>query len=250
MIGIFSRMRRKLFLSNQTRRYLLYSLGEVFLIVLGILIANGFSKATERNKTRTQEIRILKGIEASLAQDTITIKSNILKYQNMNRNDSLLYYHLLYKKPETPEFVTSFHYASEYNSFLILRQSYFEEAKSKGLDIISNDQLRDKIKRIYEDHYETLLRIENEDVAYDYEGIMNSKFQEYIGVRANDKNASEVYILDYEALLADAQFNQEVYKYWQIKNQFKLQRYLPIRINVIRLIRNINDEIKILEDDL
>jgi len=168
----------------------------------------------------------------------------------MSRNDSLLYYHLLYKKPETQDFVNSFHYATTYNSFLILRQSYFEEAKSKGLDIISNHRLRDKIKRIYEDDYETLLRIENEDVAYDYEGIMNSKFQEYIGVRANEKNASEVYILDYQKLLEDTQFHQEVSKFWQIKNRFRLRRYLPIRINVIRLIKDINEEIKILEDDL
>jgi len=249
MIGIFSRIRRKLFLNNETRRYLLYSLGEVFLIVLGILIANWFSNAADRNKTRTQEIRILKGIEASLAQDTITIKSNIRKYQNMSRNDSLLYYHLLYKKPETQDFVNSFHYASTYNSFLILRQSYFEEAKSKGLDIISNELLRDKIKRIYEDDYQTLLRIENEDVAYDYEGIMNSKFQKYIGVRPNQKNGSEVYILDYKKLLEDTQFHQEVFKYWQIKNRFRLRRYLPIRINVIRLIKDINKEIETLSDN-
>ena len=247
MLGIFSRLRRTFFFKNETKRYVIYSLGEVLLIVLGILIANWFAASRAKEKTRTEEIRILKGIKESLAQDTITLKNNIRKYRDMSQNDSVLFYHLLYKRDHSQEFAQRFHYASTYNSFLILRRSYFEEAKSKGLDIISSPRLRDKIKGIYENDYETLLRIENEDVAYDYEGIMNPKFQKYIGVRANEKNGTEVYILDYQKLLGDTQFHQEMFKYWQIKNRFRLRRYLPIRINVIRLILNLEEEIVNLE---
>ena len=243
MLGIFSRLRRSFFFRNETRRYVLYSLGEVVLIVLGILIANGFAASRAKEKTHIEEVRILTGIKESLAQDTITLKNNILKYRTMNQNDSTLFYHLLYQKAHTPDFASRFHYASTYNSFLILRLSYFEEAKSKGLDIISNTRLRDKIKGIYENDYETLLRIENEDVAYDYEGIMNPKFQKYIGVKRNERNGTEVYILDYEQLLGDTQFHQEMFKYWQVKNRFRMRRYLPIRINVIRLIHDLEEEI-------
>ncbi len=247
MLGIFSRLRRSFFFRNETRRYVLYSLGEVVLIVLGILIANGLAASRAKEKTHIEEVRILKGIKESLAQDTITLKNNIRTYRAMAQNDSILFYHLLYQKEQTPDFASRFHYASTYNSFLILRRSYFEEAKAKGLDIISNTRLRDKIKGIYENDYETLLRIENEDVAYDYEGIMNPKFQEYIGVKTNEGNALEVYILDYEQLLNDTQFHQEVYKYWQVKHRFHFRRYLPIRIHVIRLIHDLEDEINRLE---
>jgi len=247
MLGILSRLRRTIFFNNETRRYVIYSLGEVLLIVVGILIANGFAASRLKDKKQIEEIRILNGIKESLAQDTITLKNNIRKYRNMSQNDSILFYHLLYKKEHNDDFAARFHYASTYNSFLILRQSYFEEAKLKGLDIITNTRLRDKIKKIYENDYETLLRIENEDVAYDYEGIMNPKFQEYIGVKSNERNGTQVYILDYEALCDDTQFHQEMFKYWQIKNRFRLRRYLPIRINVIRLIHSIEDEIRRLE---
>jgi hypothetical protein len=247
MLGIFSRVRRQLFLNHQLRRYVLYSIGEVILIVLGILIANWLAKSEERNKQQIQEIRILNGIKESLVQDTLTLKTNIEKYTNMSRNDSLIFYHLLYKQPQNTDVANAIHYASTYNSFLILRLSYFEEAKVKGLDIITNFELRDKLKQVYEDEYATLLRIENEDIAYDYEGIMNPKFQTYIGVKPNDKNGTEVYILDYDKLLEDTQFHQEMFKYWQIKNRLRLRNYLPVRIKVIKLIEAIEEEITALE---
>ena len=244
MLGIFSRLRRSFFFQHETRRYVLYSLGEVVLIVLGILIANWFAASRAKDISHLEEVRILRGIKESLAQDTITLKNNIRTYRTMSQNDSILFYHLLYQKEETEDFTSRFHYASRYNSFLILRRSYFEEAKAKGLDIITNTRLRDKIKGIYENDYETLLRIENEDVAYDYEGIMNPKFQEYLGVKTSERNGTEVYILDYQQLLADTQFHQEMFKYWQVKNRFRLRRYLPIRINVIRLIYDLEEEIE------
>jgi len=74
MLGIFSRIRRQLFLTNKVRRYVLYSIGEVLFSVLGILIANWLAKSEERNKQQIQEIRILNGIKESLAQDTLTLK--------------------------------------------------------------------------------------------------------------------------------------------------------------------------------
>jgi hypothetical protein len=249
MIGLFSRIRRNLFMNNNTRRYLLYSLGEVVLIVFGILIANWLSQSADRDKLKIQEIRILNGLKQSLAQDTLTLGTNIRKYQNMSTNDSILFYHLLYKKELTQNIVSNINYASTYNSFLILRLSYFEEAKQKGLDIISNFELRDKIKRVYENDYQTLLRIENEGIAYDYEGIMNPKFQNYIGVKPSKSNGTEVFVLDYNKLLNDTQFHQEMFKYWQIKNNLRLQNYLPIRIKVIKLIHDLDKELELLYDD-
>ena len=235
-------------MNNKIRRYALYSVGEVVLIVIGILIANYIANSNLRQRYKTQEIRILNGIKESLVQDTLTLKTNILEYQKMNSNDSLMFYNLLYKRPVSPELVNAIQYASTYNSFLILRLSYYEEAKEKGIDIITNFELRDKIKRIYEDDYATLLRIENEDIAYDYEGIMNPKFQNYIGVKPNQNNGTEVYILDYEKLIEDTQFHQEMFKYWQIKNRLRLINYLPVRIKVIKLIEALDTEINALSE--
>jgi len=73
---------------NQTKKYVLYALGEIFLVVIGILIALQINNWNQNRIARIEEQKILKKIRVDLtAADSINKKtlSDFNKYQNLHR---------------------------------------------------------------------------------------------------------------------------------------------------------------------
>jgi hypothetical protein len=72
MIQFFRRIRQRLLTENKFNRYLLYAIGEITLVVLGILIALSINNWNESLKERAQETAILNQLrvefESNLAQ--------------------------------------------------------------------------------------------------------------------------------------------------------------------------------------
>jgi hypothetical protein len=62
MLHFFRKIRRELLANNKTIRYLKYGVGEIILVVIGILIALQIDTWNETRKARIQEIKIYKEI--------------------------------------------------------------------------------------------------------------------------------------------------------------------------------------------
>jgi hypothetical protein len=75
MISLFRKIRQKLLQENRVTRYLVYALGEIFLVVIGILIA---LQVNNWNENRKQEIEKTK-LTASLGEE---IKSNLAEFKS------------------------------------------------------------------------------------------------------------------------------------------------------------------------
>ncbi len=68
MISFFRRLRQKLLSNNQFSKYLLYAIGEIFLVVIGILIALQINNWNENRKERTREKMYLQSLKEDLKQ--------------------------------------------------------------------------------------------------------------------------------------------------------------------------------------
>jgi len=80
MIKYFRKIRQQLLKENKFSRYLFYAIGEIFLVVIGILIAmqiNNLNKARIENK---EEIKTYKNIKRQILED----KNEIIKIKNFN----------------------------------------------------------------------------------------------------------------------------------------------------------------------
>ena len=92
MIKFFRQIRFKLMNENKTSRYFKYAIGEIVLVVIGILIALQINNWNEGRKTKQQAQNYKKTIVNDLALDTVAInalikrtkiyKKNITKYFN------------------------------------------------------------------------------------------------------------------------------------------------------------------------
>jgi hypothetical protein len=66
MIQFFRRIRKRLLGENRVRKYLLYAIGEIALVVIGILIALQVNNWNEIRKAGLIEVELLKGLEMEM----------------------------------------------------------------------------------------------------------------------------------------------------------------------------------------
>ena len=85
MIKFFRKIRQNLLSEGKTGKYFKYAIGEIILVVIGILIALQINNLNENRKNKEQEIVLLKGLSSDLELDikqlentqiTTTLKPN------------------------------------------------------------------------------------------------------------------------------------------------------------------------------
>lgn len=73
MIKFFRKIRQKMIKESKTSKYLLYAIGEIILVVIGILIALQINNWNENRKTETSINKLLIALQSDLVQDTLLI---------------------------------------------------------------------------------------------------------------------------------------------------------------------------------
>ena len=69
MINFFRHIRKKLLTQNKVSKYLLYAIGEILLVVVGILIALQVNNWNEDRLSRQFEIRMLTEVKKAFSDD-------------------------------------------------------------------------------------------------------------------------------------------------------------------------------------
>lgn len=77
MLRFFRTIRKKLIEQDNVRKYLLYAVGEILLVVIGILIALQINNWNEEKKMDRMVSQALSEIREDLVQDTLTLQSRI-----------------------------------------------------------------------------------------------------------------------------------------------------------------------------
>ncbi|MGB5481605.1 MAG: DUF6090 family protein, partial [Eudoraea sp.] len=66
MIKFFRKIRQNLLMENKTGKYFKYAIGEIVLVVIGILIALQINNWNESSKQRIEEVRLLEKVSIDL----------------------------------------------------------------------------------------------------------------------------------------------------------------------------------------
>lgn len=77
MLRFFSKMRYKMAAENRAAKYLSYAVGEILLVVIGILIAVQVNNWNEGRKERIQERLLIQSIVSDLEMDTLMINQTL-----------------------------------------------------------------------------------------------------------------------------------------------------------------------------
>ena len=83
MIKFFRKIRQKLIEQQKVRSYLLYAIGEIILVVIGILIALSINNWNEQRKEQNRLLNIYSLIYADIENDKQDLKRNFEFYNKM-----------------------------------------------------------------------------------------------------------------------------------------------------------------------
>jgi hypothetical protein len=91
MIKFFRKIRQKLLTENKFSKYLLYAIGEIILVVIGILIALQINNWNENQKEKKLEQSVLKNLAQEYKANQASLKQLILTVSNCyEANHSLM----------------------------------------------------------------------------------------------------------------------------------------------------------------
>ena len=149
MIKFFRKIRQNLLSEGNTGKYLKYAIGEIILVVLGILIALSINNWNTKENERELEIKYLNQIKSSLENSELNLTESIDRNKEILKSGELLLEHLKDKRPLNDTIIRLF-IIPQYDHSIRLSTAAFENLKSDGLSLISNDSLKIAIIDIYE----------------------------------------------------------------------------------------------------
>ena len=149
MIKFFRKIRQRLLTENKFSKYLIYAIGEIVLVVIGILIALSINNWNERKNTKTEESKVLSEIKAALETDIYKINANINEANKSIESIQIIKKQIQLAKPTNDSL--GYHFAQFLDwSASNINTGPYETLKTKGLDLISNDILRNEIINYFE----------------------------------------------------------------------------------------------------
>ena len=153
MIKLFRNIRQTLIMENKTSKYLKYAIGEIVLVMIGILLALQINNWNETRKDRVFEVKMLSEIRNALENDIVSFERSVLRLHKLDSATNVMAEHI-YKQST---FVDSLYYKGESRWYYLragIQYQYnrgpYEAIKSSGIDRISNDSLRNKLIKLYD----------------------------------------------------------------------------------------------------
>jgi hypothetical protein len=159
MIRFFRLIRQKLLTENKFNKYLIYAIGEIVLVVIGILIALQINNWNQKRLLGIEEFTHLENLKMDLLEDKISLEAIIARRNDKVKSaDSMLFYHKEKKIKNLKDY-----YFHCINTLVWEthqpKNTTFEELRNSGnLSIISNSKIKKLLLEI-NTNYEALFEV-------------------------------------------------------------------------------------------
>jgi hypothetical protein len=218
MIKFFRKIRQQLLTENKFSKYLLYAVGEIILVVIGILIALSINNWNEQRKIENQGKEYIGEIYGDLKNEISNLKdivSGLQKQFQATENALKIFESHNHLIRDSLEFTNNL-WAAE-KIFITQRdQNTFDKLRTSGLSgIIKNDSIIGLLDTFYKEfdiritnfnQYPTQVRMELRRITFpmgnsnDFkDGLLNGKFTKaYIKEYLNSEESYEILLSIYK----------------------------------------------------
>lgn len=227
MIKFFRRIRQQLLSQNRFSKYMLYAIGEIVLVVIGILIALSINNWNEDRKEAILEKEMLIKIKNALTSDLENqFEFHLERTREGNQSLELVLDYVKNKHPYDNEINKHFVVLSVAARITWTPQlTAYKRLESHGIEIIKNDDLLETILNVYTLDYPRILLTFDNYKRNIYEYGRPIVRREFIDDYPN------LIPVNYEELLNNVEFGNTV-KVLLGNNETILERLTEIRTNV------------------
>lgn len=179
MIKVFRHLRQTLIMENKTSKYFKYAIGEILLVVIGILIAVQINTWNEHRKTKSNEIKTLTQLNVDLRENykEITVIHELMLLSNKSGQQMLDYLNTSNQVTDSLKYwVESFSNTNIFNN----ANTTYKNLENSNDNIISNDSIRLQITLMYELDFANIHRREKmfyEDYLPNYQEELLKNFK-------------------------------------------------------------------------
>ena len=170
MIKFFRKIRQNLLMENKTGTYFKYAIGEIVLVVIGILIALSINNWNEGRKNDIAEKEFIKGIHNDLTQDKeyiklvlTKIKPKIVAFNILNDNNSKIF---IDHKNQIDSLLQKYLFVGQ-RTFYPISGTYESAVSGNKINTYKNKNISRSIIKLYNSIYSRLLdNSENLDLRW------------------------------------------------------------------------------------
>ncbi|MEM6801696.1 MAG: hypothetical protein AAF696_09860 [Bacteroidota bacterium] len=148
MANLFRGKRQQFFAKNRFTRYLIYAIGEIFLVVIGILIALQVNNINEQHKSKVKERKYLISMRNELLNNLEIVQTETNNLDNSINGQRKLISLINSAKPSIDEVELSKIIGSSFSNVFELRYqdgTFKELLYSGGLITINNDSIKNEV---------------------------------------------------------------------------------------------------------
>ena len=205
MIKFFRNIRQNLLHEGKTAKYLKYAIGEIFLVMIGILLALQVNNWNQERHQRQKEKKILIELKSDLVSNDSILQNTIEFEQNTAEEVAIAIEHIKSKKPFNDTIGSYLNRVSWIGRIQFVSSAY-ESLNSIGIDIICSDNLRKEIANLFGSSlpYATTFLRDAGLISADLFLPLHQKFLEYITPDNSLQNVKLV--ADYDNLLKSQEF--------------------------------------------
>ena len=203
-------------------KYLKYAIGEILLVVIGILIALNINNWNEANKIKAQEIKIYKEIMSDLDLTLEEVKKDMDDHETAILRNKAFLEHLVDRRPYSDSLILLMS-SVDIDFQVYPKTSGFNALNSIGLDLLSNDSLRIEITNLYQLYLQRVVNAGwRETPSEDIKQLMGPYLLKHLVIDTTITNRRIIKygsdsilvhgtkIRDYEYLMSDDEFQKQL----------------------------------------
>lgn len=171
MIKFFRHIRRSLINQNNMGKYFKYAIGEILLVVIGILIALQINNWNQQRLNAKKERIMLSEIKENLNEDLQSV-ANILEFNELKKkviDSAYIYLHMMNENPQLGrEFSQLMPTITNYQFFEPTMVAFNNLTSTGKIDIFQSDELRKKISAYYSRNDLDVVQEQLKETTQDY----------------------------------------------------------------------------------
>jgi hypothetical protein len=241
MIKFFRRLRLDALSRKRIPKYIAYAVGEIVLVVIGILIALSINTWNTTKVDAKIEQGILKEIANGLDYDLTDIGHNIEGHKNGLKAREY-WNQIVHNQPVYADSVALYYKYLTRNFIALQNTSSYQSLKSKGLELIANDSLRLQIISLYEVDYETVKVFEENYEELQFQKNYFKDINELVSSNLVFDADGNIETIDLPLQLSESEKKEFLSYLWKIKKgrEDAIDIYADVTQNIKGLQVNIN----------
>ncbi len=233
MLFLFRKIRKALMQKNKVTTYLLYALGEIVLVVIGILIALQVNDWNEQRKLNLESEALYAALNTEFESNRIVLKERIEFLENANKNVDQILSFINQKEAffRTIKIDSILLHSLDYGNYNPANSTIQEIISSGKLSLIKNLDLKQNLFNWLQLLQDTNEDFKNQDLqhqeqfaVYLTKHLSLRNMSSYSANATTQNRISELFNRQYEKIFSDLEF-ENLYISKQYWNQEMINHY-------------------------